>query len=215
MLSDYLKEPLDKYMSRFPKVRIIRLKERQGLIRARLAGAAAAKGNCWIYRKCVQANFVQMLHWRHVCPGLYGRGRMILFDIYLPVNYFPLFKLKLRCPTVSLALSYTETEKLICASRSTGAHYTVCCMSYKLYSFSPHTFGYFVYSLFFSWPVNKPSKLKYVTLRVVSLFSVVSPQLVCCYLCNYSILIDFCCTRATPRCAGLGLLTLWTQTFRQ
>ncbi|XP_060910314.1 polypeptide N-acetylgalactosaminyltransferase 5 [Labrus mixtus] len=41
---EYLKEKLDKYMSQFPKVRIIRLKERQGLIRARLAGAAAAKG---------------------------------------------------------------------------------------------------------------------------------------------------------------------------
>lgn len=31
-------------MAKFPKVRIIRLKERQGLIRARLSGAAAAKG---------------------------------------------------------------------------------------------------------------------------------------------------------------------------
>ncbi|CAK6954082.1 polypeptide N-acetylgalactosaminyltransferase 5 [Scomber scombrus] len=41
---DYLKEQLDTYMSQFPKVRIIRLKERQGLIRARLAGAASAKG---------------------------------------------------------------------------------------------------------------------------------------------------------------------------
>uniref|UniRef100_A0A3B3HJM3 Polypeptide N-acetylgalactosaminyltransferase 5 n=1 Tax=Oryzias latipes TaxID=8090 RepID=A0A3B3HJM3_ORYLA len=41
---DYLKEPLDKYMSQFPKVRIVRLKERQGLIRARLAGAAVATG---------------------------------------------------------------------------------------------------------------------------------------------------------------------------
>ncbi|XP_068185874.1 polypeptide N-acetylgalactosaminyltransferase 5 [Antennarius striatus] len=41
---DYLKEPLDTYMSQFPKVRIIRLKERQGLIRARLAGAAVAEG---------------------------------------------------------------------------------------------------------------------------------------------------------------------------
>lgn len=41
---NYLKEQLDVYMSQFPKVRIIRLKERQGLIRARLAGAAAAKG---------------------------------------------------------------------------------------------------------------------------------------------------------------------------
>ncbi|XP_076858663.1 polypeptide N-acetylgalactosaminyltransferase 5 [Brachyhypopomus gauderio] len=42
---DYLKENLDAYMSQFPKVRIIRLKERQGLIRARLAGAAVAKGD--------------------------------------------------------------------------------------------------------------------------------------------------------------------------
>ena len=42
--ADYLKEQLDTYMSQFPKVRIIRLKERQGLIRARLAGAASAKG---------------------------------------------------------------------------------------------------------------------------------------------------------------------------
>lgn len=41
---DYLKDKLDAYMSQFPKVRIIRLKERHGLIRARLAGAAQAKG---------------------------------------------------------------------------------------------------------------------------------------------------------------------------
>lgn len=41
---DYLKEPLDKYMAQIPKVKIVRLKERQGLIRARIAGAAVAKG---------------------------------------------------------------------------------------------------------------------------------------------------------------------------
>ncbi|XP_006872103.1 PREDICTED: polypeptide N-acetylgalactosaminyltransferase 5 [Chrysochloris asiatica] len=42
---DYLKDNLDKYMSQFPKVRIIRLKERHGLIRARLAGAQIATGD--------------------------------------------------------------------------------------------------------------------------------------------------------------------------
>nr|KAF6353274.1 polypeptide N-acetylgalactosaminyltransferase 5 [Pipistrellus kuhlii] len=42
---DYLKDNLDKYMSQFPKVRILRLKERHGLIRARLAGARIATGD--------------------------------------------------------------------------------------------------------------------------------------------------------------------------
>lgn len=41
---DYLKENLDNYMAQFPKVKIVRLKERQGLIRARMAGAEVAKG---------------------------------------------------------------------------------------------------------------------------------------------------------------------------
>ncbi|XP_037094947.1 polypeptide N-acetylgalactosaminyltransferase 5 isoform X2 [Syngnathus acus] len=41
----YLKDNLDKYMEKFPKVRVIHLKERQGLIRARMAGAAVAKGD--------------------------------------------------------------------------------------------------------------------------------------------------------------------------
>ncbi|XP_004629968.1 polypeptide N-acetylgalactosaminyltransferase 5 [Octodon degus] len=42
---DYLKENLDNYMSQFPKVRILRLKERHGLIRARLVGAQNATGD--------------------------------------------------------------------------------------------------------------------------------------------------------------------------
>ncbi|XP_048391262.1 polypeptide N-acetylgalactosaminyltransferase 5 [Stegostoma tigrinum] len=42
---EYLKENLDKYMSQFPKVHVIHLHERHGLIRARLVGAAVATGD--------------------------------------------------------------------------------------------------------------------------------------------------------------------------
>uniref|UniRef100_A0A8C0IFF1 Glycosyltransferase 2-like domain-containing protein n=1 Tax=Bubo bubo TaxID=30461 RepID=A0A8C0IFF1_BUBBB len=48
---EYLKEKLDKYMSRFPKVKILHLKERHGLIRARLAGAQIAKGGLFSINK--------------------------------------------------------------------------------------------------------------------------------------------------------------------
>ncbi|XP_071291640.1 polypeptide N-acetylgalactosaminyltransferase 5 [Agelaius tricolor] len=41
---EYLKEQLDVYMSRFPKVKVLHLRERHGLIRARLAGAEIATG---------------------------------------------------------------------------------------------------------------------------------------------------------------------------
>ncbi|XP_061154767.1 polypeptide N-acetylgalactosaminyltransferase 10-like [Syngnathus typhle] len=40
----HLKGPLDEYMVRLPKVRILRSEKREGLIRTRLLGAAAAKG---------------------------------------------------------------------------------------------------------------------------------------------------------------------------
>ncbi|XP_059708417.1 polypeptide N-acetylgalactosaminyltransferase 5 isoform X2 [Haemorhous mexicanus] len=41
---EYLKEQLDTYMARFPKVKVLHLQERHGLIRARLAGAKVATG---------------------------------------------------------------------------------------------------------------------------------------------------------------------------
>ncbi|XP_056611156.1 LOW QUALITY PROTEIN: polypeptide N-acetylgalactosaminyltransferase 5 [Triplophysa dalaica] len=75
---DYLKDQLDVYMSRFPKVRIVRLKERQGLIRARIAGADVATGEVLTFLDShVECNIgwlepllerVYMDHRKVVCP---------------------------------------------------------------------------------------------------------------------------------------------------
>lgn len=44
--SDFLKQPLDDYIKTLPaKVKVIRIAKREGLIRARLAGARVAKGS--------------------------------------------------------------------------------------------------------------------------------------------------------------------------
>lgn len=41
---EHLKEKLEEYMVRFAKVRIVRTKKREGLIRTRLLGASMARG---------------------------------------------------------------------------------------------------------------------------------------------------------------------------
>ena len=48
-ISAHLAAQLENYMADFPKVRIIREKERVGLIRARLSGARHAKGDVLTY----------------------------------------------------------------------------------------------------------------------------------------------------------------------
>jgi hypothetical protein len=65
--SAYLGKQLDEYMKKLPKVRIIRLKERQGLIRARLEGAAVAKGRTQVYLQtfCLKVTYDE--EWQSPC----------------------------------------------------------------------------------------------------------------------------------------------------
>ncbi|XP_041462196.1 polypeptide N-acetylgalactosaminyltransferase 10-like [Lytechinus variegatus] len=74
----YLKGPLDDYMSGFPKVKIIRLDKRQGLIRTRLLGAKPATGEVVLFLDShCEANYnwlppllerIALNHRRIVCP---------------------------------------------------------------------------------------------------------------------------------------------------
>ena len=45
----WLKEPLDNYLKLLPKIKLVRLKERSGLMRARTAGAEAATGEVVVF----------------------------------------------------------------------------------------------------------------------------------------------------------------------
>lgn len=49
---EHLKERLAKELSRLPKVRLIRAHKREGLVRARLLGASAAKGQVLTFLDC-------------------------------------------------------------------------------------------------------------------------------------------------------------------
>ena len=46
---EHLKKPLDDYMAKLLKVRILRKEKREGLIRARLLGASVAAGEVIVF----------------------------------------------------------------------------------------------------------------------------------------------------------------------
>jgi glycosyltransferase involved in cell wall biosynthesis len=49
LLAAHTKDPLDEYVAKLGKVKVLRMKKREGLIRARLFGAAAATGTVLTY----------------------------------------------------------------------------------------------------------------------------------------------------------------------
>lgn len=73
---DFLKESLDRYVdAHLPKVRIIRLPERSGLITARLAGAKLASGDVLIF---LDSHTEANVNW---LPPLLGKFNQIILQI--------------------------------------------------------------------------------------------------------------------------------------
>lgn len=49
VISDHLKQPLEEYVAKLEKVKVVRTKKREGLIRARLLGYSVATGEVLTY----------------------------------------------------------------------------------------------------------------------------------------------------------------------